>query len=257
MALAHDGLDHLVELARSRAGPRCRCAAPSPRARAAAPSSSTAPIICCSSASIVPCSPPRSTRIISSSAVTRSCCWSEMPNSRAMAWVSVVSSQTSGARTRPSKSIGTAKRKRQALGVGVGDGLGHQLAEEDREQADQPWSRASSEISSACGARTGIVGQRLAQVADDARAGEGRGEEADEGQADLDDGQEATGLAISRSTRRAPALPSSTSCSMRVRRTRTSENSAATKRPLRKISTAMMSEFHRLDRILLARRAAR
>ena len=34
-------------------------------------SSSTAPIICSSSASMTPCSPPRSTRIISSSGVIR------------------------------------------------------------------------------------------------------------------------------------------------------------------------------------------
>ena len=100
------------------------------------PSSRTPPIICSSSASMVPCSPPRSTRMRSSSLVMASSGTSRTPSSRVMPCVMVVSSQTTGASSMPSELDGPGQRQRVALGVGQGQRLGHQLAEDDGHEAD-------------------------------------------------------------------------------------------------------------------------
>ena len=99
----------------------------------------------------------------------------------------------------------------------------------------------SSAMTPAWRREDGIAAKQALEVGDDAGAGERRGEEADERDADLDR-RPGSGRAelTSRLTRRAPRLPSSTSCSIRVRRTRTSEYSAATNRPLSRMSRAMM-----------------
>ena len=69
------------------------------------PSSMTAWIICSSSASRMPCSPPRSTRIVSSSVLITPCAWSPAPSIRATVVVIAVRTRTSGPRTRSSTSM--------------------------------------------------------------------------------------------------------------------------------------------------------
>ncbi len=84
---------------------------------------------------------------------------------------------------------------RQALGVGQPDRLGHELAQDDREEGQQ--DRHDQE-----GQAFRLVGegrdraQRLGQLVAQVDRGVGRGEEAQDGQAELDDGQEAAGVVL-------------------------------------------------------------
>ena len=70
------------------------------------PSSMTAWIICSSSASSTPDSPPRSTSSLNSSALIRSAASARMPSGRVTAPVTVVRRSTTGPKRRASQSIG-------------------------------------------------------------------------------------------------------------------------------------------------------
>ena len=76
--------------------------------RRRSPSSMTALIICSSSASRMPCSPPRSTISLSSSAVIWASLDTLTPRSRVIALVTRVRNQTIGLRTRAIHSTGPA-----------------------------------------------------------------------------------------------------------------------------------------------------
>ena len=88
------------------------------------PSSMTALIICSSSASRMPCSPPRSTIRRSSSAVIWASVLTSAPNSREMLRVAAVSRATSGRRMRPMMSTGPARRSAKASGCASARVLG-------------------------------------------------------------------------------------------------------------------------------------
>ena len=125
------------------------------------------------------------------------------------------------------------RRERDALGVGQARALGHELAEDDREQRQQTvtMTRASA-VAVHVLERPDAV-EQLRQAVGQADRGEGRGEEAEEGDPDLDDGEEPAGLVDAGAgpgARR--ALPSSTSCSTRLRRIVTSAISAADEEPV-------------------------
>ena len=101
------------------------------------PSSMTALIICSSSASRTPCSPPRSTISRSSSAVIWASLSRVAPNSPAIARVIPVRSRDQRAEGPGEELDRERQRDREALGVGEGERLGDELGEDDREQRER------------------------------------------------------------------------------------------------------------------------
>ena len=198
----------------------------------------TALIICSSSASRIPCSPPRSTISRSSSAVIWASVVTSAPNRRVTARVIAVSSATTGPRRRPRKSSGPRQGEREPLGVGERERLGDELGEHDREQGeDDRHDEQRDDVRRArVHARRPTSSAREAVCEADGR--EGRGEEADEREAELDDGEEPARVARAGGGRAGrPGCPSSTSCSTRLRRIETSAISAATKNASRSVRT--------------------
>ena len=84
--------------------------------RRRSPSSMTALIICSSSASRIPCSPPRSTISRSSSAVICASVVTSAPSAREIVRVVAVSSATTGRKMRPMMSTGRASASANASG---------------------------------------------------------------------------------------------------------------------------------------------
>ena len=80
------------------------------------PSSMTAWIICSSSASRMPCSPPRSTMSLSSSALICASCETSAPSALVIRRVIPVRRPTSGPRIRPSQSMGRPRTRANRSG---------------------------------------------------------------------------------------------------------------------------------------------
>ena len=100
------------------------------------PSSMTALIICSSSASRIPCSPPRSTISRSSSAVICASVVTSAPNSRVTQRVIAVSSATTGPSSRARKSTGRDSTSANRSALASASVFGHELGEHDREQRE-------------------------------------------------------------------------------------------------------------------------
>ena len=133
-----------------------------------------------------------------------------------------------------------ARRHRHALGVGEADLLGHELAEDDREDGQQAGHDDEGDGRRRCPASGAELGQPGLHAVDQADRRERRGQEAQEVDADLDDRQEAArvGLeALDPDARR--VLPSSMSCWSRLRRIVTRAISVAEKTPLSRTRTTM------------------
>ena len=215
---------------RQRERDRCRCAATITSCTRCSPSSSTAPIICSSSASMMPCSPPRSTRIRSSSAVI-ALLGDVADAEQAGDGVGDRREQPDQRPQHDADQLDRAREdEREPLGVGERERLGHELAEQDRREAHE--ERHDEQREDVSRAREPEGDERVGERVRDARAGERRGEEADERDADLDRSPGSARAARPAGGRDgAPRLPSSPSWRRRLRRTVTSAISAATNTP--------------------------
>ena len=196
----------------------------------------TALIICSSSASRMPCSPPRSTISRSSSAVIWASDVTSAPNRRTTQRVIAVRAATSGPRSRPRKSSGpesvSANRSLLARASDFGTSSANTIVNRARitvtttraTKLAVPWSmpplaRVSARPSARLTAANAEARKPMTV------------------RPSCDTARNRPGSSSSRRTRRAPGRPSSTSCSTRLRRIETSAISAATKKPSRIVRT--------------------
>ena len=142
-----------------------------------------------SSSSITPALSASPTSILISSSVTVALSSDLDPNRLKIRLVEALSSQTAGAATFESTSIRGAMAQAMALRVAQGELLGHQLADDDGEIGDEADHDA---VAQGLGGALGhALGQEdVGQPAAERGAREGAGQDADEGDADLDRGQE-------------------------------------------------------------------
>ncbi len=159
------------------------------------PSSMTAWIICSSSASRIPCSPPCSMIRRSSSALIRSSAATSAPNSRLMRRVVHVRNADERAEEDAQHVDEPAGREHDPLGVGQADLLRHELAEDDREDRQHARHDHERDQVRRPGERSECP-QPGGHPVHQADRRERRRQEAQEVDADLDDRQEAPGLLL-------------------------------------------------------------
>ena len=198
------------------------------------PSSMTALIICSSSASRTPCSPPRSTMRRSSSALIAASWFMSTPIERVTQRVMPLMTATSGPRARASQSIGRARTSANRSGLASAIDFGISSAKTIVNSArmmvtatravppaaagsmpsrsSRPWRPSTRLTAANAEAKKPIIVSPIWATA-----------------------RNRPGSSMSLRTRRALGRPSSTSWSMRLRRTDTRAISAATKKPSRKV----------------------
>ena len=163
------------------------------------PSSMTAWIICSSSASRMPCSPPCSMIRRSSSELIRSSAATSAPNSRLIRRVVQVRNATSGPnsvpRTSMSRLVDIATRSAWARPICLGTSSPKMIVKRVRRTVT-----TTSAIAFAASGERPECRQPGGHAVDEADRREGRGQEAQEVDADLDDGQEAARVALRRWT---------------------------------------------------------
>ena len=149
----------------------------------------TALIICSSSASRIPCSPPRSTISRSSSAVICASDVTSAPNRRVTQRVIAVSGRHERAEQPAEEVERTRQHEREPLVVGQREGLRHELGEHDREQREDHRDDDDRDEVRGPAVHAGAR-ERLRQPVREAHGRERRCQEADDGEAELRDGEE-------------------------------------------------------------------
>ena len=196
------------------------------------PSSMTALIICSSSASRIPCSPPRSTISRSSSAVICASDVTSAPNSRVTQRVIAVSAATSGPSSRPRKSSGpestSANRSLLASARDFGTSSANTIVNSARITVT-----TTIETKFAVPRSMPVPASDSASPSARLTAANADARKPMKVRPSCETARNRPGSSSRRRTRRAPGLPSSTSCSTRLRRIDTSAISAATKKPSR------------------------
>ena len=131
-----------------------------------------------------------------------------------------VSSQTMGRASQARALIGPGDEQRVGLVGPQRQGLGHQLAQHQRQERDQRHHDAEGDVLGVV-ADVGHAGDERLQVAGHGRTAEGGGSGPEDGDPHLHGGQEVFGLGrAGRPATAAPARPLSTSCGTRVLRKR-------------------------------------
>src|SRR5712691_8500798 len=204
--------------------------------RRRSPSSMIELIICSSSASRTPCSPPRSTIRRSSSAVIWASFETFAPNTLAIVLVMPVSRAMSGDKARARNSIGSdsAIATRSALARARVFGTSSAKTIVNRASRTVTMTRAMpAALLPASGASSLLrLSTRLTAAYADAK-------KPITVRPSCDTARNRPGSSSRRRTRRAPGLPSSTSCSTRLRRIDTRAISPATKKPSRSVKRTM------------------
>ena len=212
------------------------------------PSSMTALIICSSSASRMPCSPPRSTIRSSSSAVIRASVVTSAPRRRAMVRVMNVRNATTGRKMRPMTSTGRARASENASGCASASDLGTSSpktivnSESRIVTVIRPMAPARSGDMPTDTSRSARRAARLTPAKADARKPMNV-------IASWMTARNRPGSLVRRRTRPAPRRPSSISWSTRLGRSETRAISAATKTPLRRTSRTMIPSSMRVSPI--------
>ncbi len=192
------------------------------------PSAMTALIICSSSASRIPCSPPRSTIRRSSSAVIWAEAVTSVPNGRVTARVTPVSMATIGLRMRPRTSTGAASVSAKRSGNARASVLGTSSANTMVNRASRTVTMISASPSAVpCSSPAPASSRERPALRLTAAKAEARKPMVV--RPIWIAARKRPGSAISCCTRRAPGRPSSTSCSTRLCRIETRAISAATK----------------------------
>src|SRR5258706_4655861 len=202
------------------------------------PSSMTALILCSSSASRTPCSPPRSTMRRSSSAVICASFETFAPKTFAIVLVMPVNRAISGERARARNSIGSdsaiatrsALARARVFGTSSAKTIVNSASRIVTMTSAMPWALLPA-----------IGAMRSLRLSTRLTAAYAEAKKPMTVRPSCETARNRPGSSRRRRTRRAPGLPSSTSCSTRLRRIDTRAISPATKKPSRSVRRTMTS----------------